>query len=224
MKNVAIGVGFAIIAFIGLACVASIGWYLTSPLFIDDVVDEDFPVEAPAKAAQLPAEAAEQTDVEISSAQTAEQSGSETAVASESEPAEVEAAAADMSDKEMDEPMPQTATTPIVVLSGQFQDADTVHQGSGSTTIYQLPEGEHILRFEDFEATNGPDLHVLLSKNPAPSSRDEVMEGYLDLGSLKGNIGNQNYKIPAGADISEYKSVVIYCMPFHVVFAIARLG
>jgi hypothetical protein len=47
---------------------------------------------------------------------------------------------------------------------------------------------------------------------------------YLDLGSLKGNLGNQNYDIPAGTDINQFKSVVIYCLPFHVVFSTADLA
>jgi hypothetical protein len=41
---------------------------------------------------------------------------------------------------------------------------------------------------------------------------------------LKGNIGSQNYEIPADVDVSQYQSVVIYCMPFHVVFSTATLG
>jgi hypothetical protein len=112
---------------------------------------------------------------------------------------------------------------PIVVLEGQFQDADSFHQGSGSATIYQLPDGGLVLRFEDFSATNGPDLHVLLASDPAPASRDDLGD-YLDLGSLKGNVGNQNYEIPPGTDLSQFRSVVIYCVPFHVVFATATLG
>ncbi len=66
-------------------------------------------------------------------------------------------------------------------------------------------------------------LHVILTENPAPRSRADVGETYIDLGSLKGNIGNQNYEIPADVDLSTYKGVVIYCMPFHVVFATASL-
>jgi len=120
--------------------------------------------------------------------------------------------------------MPEAADTPVIVVQGQFQDADSFHHGSGSATIYQLPDGGQVLRFENFSATNGPDLHVLLSEHPAPASRDEVMQGYIDLGSLKGNVGNQNYEIPAGTDISRYNSIVIYCMPFHVVFSTATFG
>ena len=53
---------------------------------------------------------------------------------------------------------------------------------------------------------------------------DEVKSpGYLDLGELKGNRGNQNYPIPAGVNISTFNSVVIYCKPFAVVFSVATL-
>ena len=71
--------------------------------------------------------------------------------------------------------------------------------------------------------TPGPDLHVLLVPAEDPASRDDVT-GYVDLGSLKGNIGDQNYDIPTDVDIAEYGSVVIYCQPFHVLFSVATLG
>jgi hypothetical protein len=134
-------------------------------------------------------------------------------------------AAASMPDKKMAEAMPETGSnTPALIVQGQFQDADSFHQGSGAAAIYQLPTGSYVLRFENFEVTNGPDLHVLLAKSAAPASQAELMEGYLELGSLKGNIGSQNYEIPAGTDLSEYNSIVIYCMPFHVIFSTATLN
>lgn len=192
-----------IIGLIGLVIVGVVGWYLASPLFIDNVVDEAFPIDLPSpeELAKMPAEELDKIE------------------------AEVLQVAADMPDKKMDDPMPETASnSPTIVVQGQFQDADSFHKGSGSAAIYQLPDGKHVLRFENFESTNGPDLHVLLVKHPSPTSRDQIMEGYLDLGSLKGNIGNQNYEIPAGTDIGEYKSIVIYCMPFHVIFSTASLS
>ena len=187
---------------IGLIVVGAVGWYLASPLFIDNVVDEELPFEVPSpeELAQMPAEEREKMEAKMLEM------------------------AADMPDKVMKEPMPAASDSPTIVVQGQFQDADNFHKGSGSATIYQLPGGQHVLRFENFSATNGPDLHVLLSKHPAPTNRDDVGTDYLDLGSLKGNIGNQNYDIPADVNISEYQSVVIYCLPFHVVFATATLG
>ena len=109
------------------------------------------------------------------------------------------------------------------VAQGDFTGADRAHQGAGSATVYQQGD-QRVLRFEEFSVTNGPDLHVILTKHPAPASRGEVGEDYIDLGSLKGNMGNQNYEIPADVDLSDYQGVVIYCVPFHVVFATATLG
>jgi hypothetical protein len=126
----------------------------------------------------------------------------------------------------MNDAMPEAIsnTEPVALAQGQFRNADDFHQGSGTVALYQLPDGSFVLRFEDFNVTNGPDLHVLLANHANPTTRDELHEGYLDLGSLKGNIGSQNYEIPAGTDISQFNSVVIYCMPFHVLFSVAPLG
>ena len=107
---------------------------------------------------------------------------------------------------------------------GDFKDADSFHRGSGQAIIYTTPEGGHLLRLENLEVTNGPALHVVLSPHEDPTRSNEVLlEGYADLGDLKGNRGNQNYTIPADVDLSVIKSVVIYCKPFAVVFSVATL-
>ena len=113
---------------------------------------------------------------------------------------------------------------PTAILSGSFQDADDFHQGSGSATIYALEDGSYVLRFEDFMVTNGPDLHVYLTSHPNPTSQAEVMQDAIDLGSLKGNVGSQNYELPADIDIDQFSTIVIYCQPFHVIFATAPLA
>lgn len=188
---------------IALVIVAPLVWYLASPLFINKVVEDEFPTQIPSAAelAQMPEE-------------------------KKALEAELTETAAKMPDKMIDEPMPETAsaTQPVLVGQGQFKDADSFHKGSGQAALYQLADGSYVLRFEEFSVTNGPDLHVILSSHPAPASTQEVMQGYLDLGSLKGNIGSQNYTLPAGIDVSQFKSVVIYCQPFHVVFATALLS
>jgi hypothetical protein len=114
---------------------------------------------------------------------------------------------------------------PVAVLSGSFAGADGSHQGEGSVTVYELEDGSRILRFEGLDVTNGPDLHVIVSPVADPQSRDDVSTaGYIDLGSLKGNRGDQNYEIPADFDLSQAASIVIYCTPFHVIFATATLA
>ena len=174
----------------------ALGWWLFSPLFLNKTVVEEFPRAA---AAQIP-------------------EGS-TAEAVEAEMLEAEAESTTASDD-----MPEAA--PIKLLSGEFVGADSFHQGSGDVGVYELADGGHVLRFEDIDITNGPDLHVILSPVATAEGRDDVMaSGYVDLGSLKGNRGSQNYDIPADVDITSGEwTVVIYCQPFHVIFATAGLG
>ena len=117
-----------------------------------------------------------------------------------------------------------TQPAPVMLKSGDFHDVDNFHRGSGVATIYRGPDGSHLLRLEDLDVTNGPDLHVILSPHPDPERRGEVKEpGYVDLGKLKGNRGDQNYPIPADVDVTAQRSVVIYCKPFHVLFSVAPL-
>lgn len=115
--------------------------------------------------------------------------------------------------------------TETILARGEFHDVDGVHKGSGTATIYEGADGATILRFEGFQVTNGPDLKVWLVKAPNVASSDDVLNSeYLALGRLKGNIGDQNYTIPPGTDISAYKSVTIWCEQFSVLMSAAALA
>ena len=110
------------------------------------------------------------------------------------------------------------------IKTGEFKDADNFHKGSGQATIYSGPDGSFLLRLENLRVTNGPALHVYLSQHKDPDNPGEVKDqGFVDLGDLKGNRGNQNYPIPSDVVIADYNSVVIYCKPFEVVFSVASL-
>jgi hypothetical protein len=101
-----------------------------------------------------------------------------------------------------------------------------VHQTSGRATIYKAAEGKMYLRLSDFTTSNGPDVHVLLVKAEDKALEQEIAKGNLDsveIGSLKGNQGDQNYDLPATADLNQYQAVVIYCERFHAIFGVARL-
>ena len=114
---------------------------------------------------------------------------------------------------------------PVALLSGMFQDADSFHRGSGTATVYQLGDGgRRVLRLDDFRVTNGPDLRVLLANFANPTERQHLeLAGYVELAPLKGNVGAQNYDLPADFDLALAGSVVIYCDPFRVIFSIAPL-
>ena len=119
---------------------------------------------------------------------------------------------------------PDMPDEPTVLLMGSFIDIDPIHGAEGSATIYELPDGDRVLRFEDFRSKNGPDLHVYLSTEAPTSTFAGLGADEIHLGALKGNVGNQNYDVPAEVDLSQYRSVVIYCVPFRVVFSTAEFS
>lgn len=112
-----------------------------------------------------------------------------------------------------------------VVSTGAFRDADRAHKGTGIATLVALPSGGHEVQFTGFEVTNGPDLEVWLSAHPDPMKSADVAENeWISLGRLKGNVGDQAYSIPVGTDLDAFKSVVIWCEQFGVLFSPAVLA
>ena len=108
--------------------------------------------------------------------------------------------------------------------AGTFRDADSVHRGKGTATILEVGDGRRIARLTNFQVTNGPDLEVwLVAKRDIRSSSDVKGSRYISLGQLKGNIGDQNYDIPANVNIDDYESIVIWCEQFGVLFSAADL-
>ena len=110
-----------------------------------------------------------------------------------------------------------------VLGSGSFHSV--AHDTKGTASVYQLVGGKRILRLTNFETSNGPDVHVyLVAANDASDSESVKKAGFLELGSLKGNIGDQNYDIPADADLAKYRAVTIWCKRFSVNFGTAPLS
>ncbi|WP_417407527.1 DM13 domain-containing protein [Hoeflea sp.] len=109
--------------------------------------------------------------------------------------------------------------------SGDFRDVDGAHRGSGKAQVLVSEAGAALLRFTDFDVTNGPDLEVWLVENPDPrKSADVSASRWISLGPLRGNKGDQTYVIPEGTDTLEWGSVVIWCEQFSVLFSVATLS
>ncbi|MGH2573746.1 MAG: DM13 domain-containing protein [Actinomycetota bacterium] len=116
----------------------------------------------------------------------------------------------------------ETASPKLATLAGgAFQSLE--HETTGRAIVLQRADGTRYLRFEDLRTSNGPDLHVYLSEIPASDDWYAYGERFVSLGKLKGNIGDQNYRIPKDLDLSKYKSAVIWCKRFSVGFAVAPL-
>jgi Electron transfer DM13 len=136
-------------------------------------------------------------------------------------PAEAEGAAADDA-----APGEETSADagPLTVAQGRFISLE--HETSGRAVVLETSDGRRFLRFEGFETSNGPDLLVYLSAKE-PAGTDDwhgYDQDFVDLGTLKGNVGNQNYSIPAGVDLRRYSTAVVWCRRFEVGFAAAVLS
>jgi hypothetical protein len=102
-----------------------------------------------------------------------------------------------------------------------------VHQTSGRATIYQEQDGKLVLRLTDFKTSNGPDVHVILIAAKDADDNANFLKSdteRVELGTLKGNEGDQNYEIPAGTDLSKFQTVSIYCERFNANFGAAPLA
>ncbi|MBZ0297355.1 MAG: DM13 domain-containing protein [Anaerolineae bacterium] len=199
-----------LLAVVIVVVLVAVTFPLWSPYFRNDVVDEAFPGL---------------TDEQRQAVREMPQDEQDALVAMADENADMAgqtAAAMTEPDTVMDETMPEDASDPQLVAQGSFIAIDAVHKAEGTATVYDV-SGQLVLRFEDFRVTNGPELHVILSKITPTTIFGGVGEDMIDLGILKGNVGSQNYDIPAEVDLSEYQSIVIYCVPFGVVFSSAQL-
>ncbi len=111
----------------------------------------------------------------------------------------------------MDDSMAKEKVT--LLAQGEFKPR--AHEVMGKALLIQTGDSK-VLRFEDFETINGPDLHIWL----ASSLGDE---DYVDLGPIKATKGNVNYDVPADVDTNKYHKVLVWCVPFRVLFSYAEL-
>ena len=166
-------------------------------LVVDDVVDEALPTVSSAPA-QVP--------------RSSRPAGSPTAETGATSPA-------------APSPTSEPGTRPVVLARGTLISHE--HATSGRVVLLRLPDGSRVVRLEELDTSNGPDLKVWLTDRrvvDGPSGWTVFDDGrYLDLGSLKGNKGNQNYAVPADAELAGLTSVSIWCDRFNVSFGAATL-
>ncbi|HET7715093.1 MAG TPA: DM13 domain-containing protein [Bauldia sp.] len=110
-----------------------------------------------------------------------------------------------------------------LVATGKFIHADPsdpIHYGEGKVSVY-----ERLVFLEaDFKVGPGPAYHVyLVPKAEIRTSADVLDAMYVDLGALRAFEGSQRYPVPAGVDLADYPSVVIWCERFSVLISPADL-
>ena len=96
---------------------------------------------------------------------------------------------------------------------------DHGHTVSGSYEI-ATENGATVLKLgADFSLDGAPDPYVVLS--PTTRGGDS---GALNLGRLKSNRGAQSYALPAHAELSQFKTVIIYCKKYDVTLGSSALA
>jgi hypothetical protein len=220
-------IGFAVAA---LFLTAVAAWWFVSPLFINKMVDEPFPVvrgEGETAVADINDMAMDDMDnmameKEEMMDDMAMDDTDDMAVEKEEMMDDMAMDTMAMDDTDMEDMDDMAEDAPILLKEGMFRDGGSSYSGSGQAAVYRLPDGSHILRLEEFSVTNGPDLYVLLANHPDPATSTALhSQATIELERLKGNQGSQNYLIPAGIDISSLGSAVIYCKAFSVIFSVA---
>ncbi|GAA3874291.1 DM13 domain-containing protein [Streptomyces lacrimifluminis] len=120
----------------------------------------------------------------------------------------------------------RSAPGPQTLASGELISHE--HATSGTVKLVRLADGSHVVRLENLDTSNGPDLRVWLTDAPVKEGRagwhlfDDGK--YVSLGKLKGNRGSQNYALPRDVDPSSYSSVSIWCDRFDVSFGAAQFA
>jgi hypothetical protein len=214
------GIRLAILAAIVIVVGAS-AFYLASPLFISTEIDEPLP-----KGAELPSSTSEQfREFMAMSEQERIEAGSRMSQ-EEKNQIMLDFSRTNSSINEPMEKINQSSKQQTslrgndasdMLLTGSFIGVgDGIHDAQGNAKVIPLENGGDILRLEDLMVTNGPDLYVYLSTDKSASD-------FVNLGRLKANIGNQNYPIPAGTDLTKYDIVLIWCRAFSVLFGSAEL-
>jgi len=193
-RNVLIASGVAGVA---VAAYLAFGVFGVQTLFIDDEVDEAGPVF----------DSLVETDEPTVSSSAATEGAPETTEAADATP-----------------PSTEEAAGITRVVEGQFIDLD--HVGEGTAVVLTDGTSQRFLRFEDdFAIDNGPDLFVyLVAGVSADGDQSQFDDDFVNLGVLSGNIGSQNYEIPADLDLDVYNTVVIWCRRFGVAFNAADLA
>jgi Electron transfer DM13 len=119
-------------------------------------------------------------------------------------------------------PAAQGPSVPQPLESGSFYSI--LHPTAGTATIYQMGDGTRVLRLTSFSTSNGPDVHVyMVAADDAKDAATVERAGFVDLGVIKGNIGDQNYALGSDVELAKYRAVSIWCKRFSVNFGAAAL-
>lgn len=178
-----------------LITAAAIAWWLVSPLWRTVRLDEALPRRPPGAPAV-------RDNLDTMDAAVRDRFMQETAI---------------MQDKKMmgTDAMPPAAPSAAAAILAQGPMIARAHDVAGTALLIRSDD-ETILRFEDLETINGPDLRIYLSTGPHN-------DDFVDVGPLRATHGNVNYALPPNTDTGKYRYALIWCRAFGVLFSYAAL-
>ena len=210
-RNLKVLVPVTAVVVAGVAYLA-FGVFGVHTLFVDDEVDEAAPMfDSGVVAAAAP--------IETVAPGPDEPNADNGPAVGEPVTSEPEAPQASEAPAVVEAPSPQVVT----LAEGSFIPRGR-YSGEGRAVVLNDGSEQRFLRFEDFSTDNGPDLRVYLSASSADGDSGSFDDDFVDLGVLKGNIGDQNYEVPVGVDLSVYHTVVVWCVRFSTPFTAADLA
>ena len=124
-------------------------------------------------------------------------------------------------DERVEEAAP-TTSAPAAATAEPERRGELVSLDHGTSGRVRVIGGE-VVRLEGLTTDSGPDLYLYLSTNPVDGEEQAFDDDFVNLGRLKGNLGDQNYEVPPGTDLDRYPTVVIWCDRFNSAFGAAAL-
>jgi hypothetical protein len=199
----------SLLAIIAVIIVGAISAFALSPYFTESTIDEALPTGAIIQPKM------EDKDVLIIDDVFEEPMMEEPLMGEETMLEEDDSVMEETVEESIEETMEETIS---ISYAGEFIGVgDGIHDAQGDAYTIPLENGGNVLRLENFESTNGPDLFVYLAT-------DDNASEFINLGELKASKGNQNYEIPENTDLGKYNKVLIWCKAFGVLFGSAELS
>ncbi len=194
-----------------------VNWWLISPYFVDDVVDEAFSASISDQLGTVD-DAPKAPTTTVAPSTTVAPDAGEEPTSTTAPPATEAPTTTTQAPPETTAPPPPSG--PVLLGAGQFVGL-AGHSGTGDAGIFENPDGSFVLRFENFDIQNGPDLEVYLVPG---ADQVSLPDGSIHLGPLKGNVGDQNYELPAGTELAPGAyTALVWCEAFSVEFVGATI-
>jgi hypothetical protein len=124
--------------------------------------------------------------------------------------------------RHLDEPLPGDPAAYRALAAGEWRGADAFHHASGALRLLEGEDGGRLLRFEGYDARDGPAVYFYLVKEAGNATEESVEEQGVRLAAANVR-GTFNLVVPAGVDPAAYDAVVAWCDTFDVLFGVAAL-